>query len=396
MEKNHTVDISGQDDAGDTTVIDMLIVLAKHKRMIIGLPVAVAIIAALISFVLPDVFKARAMILPPQQAQSGAAALLSQLGSVAGAAAGAAGIKNPGEMYVGMLKSRTVADRLIDKFTLVQGYDTSSRDKARQILASNTEIASGKDGLIAVDVFDKDRKRAAQLANAYVEELSRLTTVLAVTEAAQRRLFFERQLEAAKNNLAKAELTLKGALDTRGVISVDTESRAFVETMSRLRAQISAKEIQLQSMRAFVTENNQAFLKVQAELNSLRGELSKFEHGRAPEDDAVQGKQPGLENVQILRDVKYFQMLYELLAKQYEAARLDEAKDNSVIQVLDAAVEPEQKARPARAIIVLLSATLAFFCAVALAFMLDARARALRHPEGAARWRELNAHLRMR
>lgn len=376
-------------------VFDILIVLAKHKKMIFGVTFSAAVLAAGGSLILPNIYQATAKLLPPQQSQSTAMAMLSQLGGVAGAAAGAAGLKNPNDLYVGMLKSRTVADRLVGQFDLKKAYGTDSQDLARQKLEASTTISAGKDNLITIEVEDKDQKRVAPLANAYVSELLRLTKVLAVTEASQRRMFYERQLEAAKDNLAKAEMLLKSKLDTHGVISVDAESRAVVETVGRVKAQVSAKEIELSSMRAFVTPVNPDYRRVEEELNGLRAELSRLENGRG--DDAVAAeKQGGLENVKVLRDVKYQQMLYELLAKQFEAARIDEAKDPSVIQVLDQAVEPERKSKPKRAVIVLLTTVIAAFGAIALAFLSETRRKALASPEGAAQWAELRSYLRLR
>jgi tyrosine-protein kinase Etk/Wzc len=378
---------------GDINVVDYMIVLAKHKKLIIGLPLAVAAISAGISLALPNVYQASTKLLPPQQAQSGASALLSQLGGAAGLAAGMAGMKNPSDLYIGILKSRTVADKLITRFDLKKKYDTQSQEFARTRLKENTVVAAGKDGMITVDVEDEGQKTVAGLANGYVEELQGLTRILAITEASQRRVFFERQLEAAKDNLAKVEMSLKGAMDTRGVISVDSESRAILETSARLKAQVSAKEIQLGSMRAFVTAQNPEFRRVTEELASLRNELAKLEGGRAGPDQPSGSNKAGLENIQLMRDVKYYQMLYELLAKQYEVARLDEAKDPSLIQVLDAAVEPERKIKPKRAMIVVVTTVLAAFAAIAWALISDAMQRAMAVPGKAARWHKLKSYL---
>lgn len=374
-------------------ILDFMIVLAKYKRLIIWLPVIAALVAMAISLALPNIYKASTKLMPPQQAQSGAMTLLSQLGS----ATGAVGLKNPSDVYIGMLKSRTTADRLIDGFKLQSVYGEDTVEQARKVLEGNTAISAGKDGLITIEVEDEDRKRAAQLANGYVAELGRLSKVLAVTEASQRRLFFERQLELAKDNLANAEMKFKGTLNTRGVISVDAESRAVVETIGRLRAQVSAKEIQLSSMQAFVTTNNHEYKRTQEELSSLRAELTRLENGR-PSGDAAVGanRQSGLENIKVLRDVKYYQMLYELLAKQYEVARLDEAKDTAIIQVLDPAIEPERKSKPKRAIIIVLSTALAFFAAVAWAFVSETKKKVLAAPQGAEQWEELKALVRSR
>lgn len=338
----------------ETGMVDILIVFAKHSRKLVCTPIVAAVIAGAISLAIPNVYQSTTKLLPPQQSQSGAAALLSQLGGVAGSVAGSAGVRSTNELYVGMLKSRTVADRLIDKFELQKLYNTDTLEKTRALLEANTTIAAGKDGLITIAVEDKDQKLVSKLANAYVTELLDLTKVLAVTEAGKRRLFFERELKQAKDNLASSEIALKTGLISNGITSVDSESRSIVEVIGRLRAQISAKEIELNSMREFVTNRNSEFRRANAELNSLRNKLADLEDGSSTTLNLPdQEKQPGLHNIKLLRDVKYYQMLYELLSKQYEAARLDEAKDPSILQVLDPAIQPERKSKPKRSIIVL-------------------------------------------
>lgn len=377
-------------------VIEVLTLLAKQKRLLIALPIVTALVVAAISLLLAPVYRANATILPPQQGQSSAAALLSQLGG-GGAMLSAAGLKNPNDVYVGMLKSRTIADRLVKQFALLKAYDIDSLEKAREQLGASTSVGAGKSGLITVAVEDTDPARAAALTNAYIDELVKLTKVLAVTEASQRRLFFERQLEISKDNLSAAELQLKRALDRNGVISVDSESRAIVATVAQVRAQISAKEIQLSAMKAFVTPNNQEFKRTQEELLSLRGELGRLENGRPGSGDKIADQNPqGLENIKVLREVKYHQMLYELLAKQFEMARLDESSNSSIIQILDPAVTPENKFKPKRAILVLIAAMIAFFVAVALAFARESLSRWHQSPAGAEKWNEFRRHLRGR
>ncbi|WP_036244526.1 GNVR domain-containing protein [Massilia sp. BSC265] len=381
---------------GNIGLFEMLIFLAEYKKRLLVVPFTAAVISAGGSMALPNVYEATTKLLPPQQSQSSTTALLSQLGGAAGFAAGM-GIKNSNDLYVGMLKSRTVADRLIAKFNLKKVYDTDSLDAARIRLEKNTTISAGKDGLISIQVEDKNKQLVAPLANAYVNELTQLNKVLAVTEASQRRMFYEQQLEKAKDNLASVEGELKGALDRRGVISVDTESRAMLETVARLRAQASVKEIQLNSMAAFVTRDNPQYKQVSEELASLRGELAKLENGRGAEGGDNQspsaGGQSGFQNAKLLRDVKYYQMLYELLAKQYEVARLDEAKDPSIIQVLDPAAEPERKAKPRRVLIVALATIAGLLLAVLSAFMSRARRNFLKSEEGRAQWHEFKSLL---
>lgn len=391
--------MDGAEQSDELSLVGLMIAVARHKKLVLVFPFVTALVALAISLILPNVYKASAKLLPPQQAQSGTSALLAQLGGVAGMAAGFAGLKNPTDLYIGMLRSRTVADRLVQQFDLKKRYHTLSLEEARQGLEASTTIISGKDGLIEIAFEDKDQKLVAPLTNAYVEELLRLTRVLAVTEASQRRVFFERQLERAKDNLAQSESQLKKGLDTHGVISVDSESKGLVETVARLRAQVSMKEIELNSMKSFVTTNHPDYQRVSEELSSLRAELFKLENGRpngAAESKQSEPNQGSFDNIQLLRDVKYHQMLYELLAKQYEAARLDEAKDSTIIQVLDPAVEPERKFKPKRALIVLSSTFAAFIFAVFVAFSSEVKRRALANSAFARQWHELKQHLRFR
>lgn len=376
-------------------LLDLLIALARHKKKLVGWTLAAAILAAGGSFLLPEVYSANTRLLPPQQAQGGAAALLSQLGGAASLAAGVSGLKSPSDLYIGMLSSRTVADRLVAAFDLKKAYGTKSQDEARDALARNTIITVSKEGLISIEVEDTDRNRVAPLANAYAAELKWLTTTLALSEASQRRLFFEQQLEQAKNRLAKAEISLKQGLGSRGVISVDAESAAIVETGARLRAQISAKEVQLESMKAFVTTGNPDYRRAVEELSSLRNELAKLQNGR-PSESRESTATGGIENIALLRDVKYYQMLYEVLAKQYEIARLEEAKDHAVVQVLDPAVTPERRARPKRALVVVLASLFAIFACISFIFVAEIKRRAKNSSQLAGKWAELRSHLRIR
>jgi uncharacterized protein involved in exopolysaccharide biosynthesis len=378
-----------------TGLVGLMIVLAKRKRMIVSVMAGTAITATVIMTLLPNIYESTTKIMPPQQPQSGTAALLSQLGGAAGLAAGMTGLKNPAELYTGLLKSRTIADGLISSFDLKKVYGTSLMEKTRKKLEDKTLITVGKDGLISIEVEDTDPQRAAKLANAYVAQLLALTKDLAVTEAAQRRVFFAQELKTAKDNLASAEIALKKGLDSHGVISVDVESRSMAETVGRMRAQISAKEIELNSIKPFITENNPSYQRVAQELSSLRSELSKLENGRGlgGNTNNIGSGHDGLENIKLLRDVKYFQMLYELLAKQFEAARLDEARDPSIIQVLDAAVTPERPVKPKRIITVILATLFAGVFSVAFAFLSEAKRRYIEQPENAAQWNELRRHL---
>ena len=378
------------------TLLDLFIVFAKHKVLVIGLPLVAAVASASVSLLLPNVYVAAAKILPPQpQQSSAAAAMLGQLGALTGAA-GALGIKNPSELYVGMLKSRTVADNLIQRFDLNKRYEQKYQTLTRNVLEGNSAINAGKDGIITVEVEDKDPKFAADVANAYVDELYKLTQVLAVTEASQRRLFFERQFAQSKENLEKAETTARQALQQGGLVKVDDQGRAIVETTARLRAQIAAKEVQIGAMRTFASEGNPELRFAQQEAESLKRELARLEGSAGFRAVAGASGGKGLDNLRLLRDLRYNEVLYELLAKQYEIAKIDEAKDSAIIQVLDKAIPPDRKAKPKRSLIVLAWTLAALLLTVIWIFVTEAIAKAKQNPEGAARLQALKHYLSWR
>ena len=375
-----------EDGEEEISLLDLAIVLAKHKKMVLGFPLVVAILAVIYALLLPSIYTATTKILPPQQGQSAASAMMAQLGSIAGLAGGAAGIKNPADLYVGMLKSRTIADNLIKRFDLNAVFESKYQSNTRKAIEAKTAITAGKDGIITIEFDDKDPKRAADIANAYVEELFNLNKTLAVTEAAQRRLFFEKQLEQTRDNLVKAEVSAREAMSQGGLIKVDDQGRTLVETTARLRAQATVKEVQIGAMRSFATEQNPQMLAAQQELQVLKNELAKIEGTANSKKDSVSNDaSEGMKNLGLLRDVKYYETVYELMAKQFEMAKIDEAKDPSLIQIVDKAVVPDRKSKPKRSLIVLLSALAAGFAAVLWAFIKEGMEKARQNPESAER-----------
>ena len=349
----------------ETSLLDWLLVLLKHKLVILGLPFATALIVAGYSLTLPPTYTANTKILPPQQSQSAASTLLAQLGG-GGLLGGAAGLKSPSDLYIAMLKSRTVADNLIGRFGLMKLWeiDVKHPSDAYRVLAGVSNITSGKDGLINIEVDSKDPKFAADLANAYVDELFKFTGAIAVTEASQRRLFFERQFSLAKENLAKAEATARQALQTGGLVKVDDQGRAMVEAIARLRGQITVKEVQIGAMRMFAADRNPELQRAQQELESTRLELAKLEGSGGGKLESSGRSGPGIDNLGLLRDVKYYEVIFELLARQFEMAKIDEAKEGSIIQIIDKAIEPDRRSGPKRTAMVLLWATVALFVGI--------------------------------
>jgi tyrosine-protein kinase Etk/Wzc len=356
----------------ESHVLDLLIILSRRKQIILRTTLAAALLAGVVSLLLPNRYTATANILPPQQSPSLAASMIGQLGALGPMAALAQkdlGLKNPNDLYVGILRSRTAEDALIRRFDLQRVYRDKKMSDARHDLENASSIVLGKEGFVTISVEDKDRSRAPQIANAYVEQLRKLTQDLAVTEAGQRRLFFERQLELAKNNLADAEQALKQTEQKTGLIQLDGQAKAIIESVVKLRALMAAKEVELHAMRLFSTEQNPDVMLGEQQLSGLRAQLALLEKqsggpgGNSGNVQVPVGNVPeaGLQYVRKLRDVKYAETIFELLAKQYEAARLDEAKTAVVIQVLDPAIEPDRKSSPQRAWIVVIAALLGFF-----------------------------------
>jgi len=295
------------------------------------------------------------------------------------------GLKNPNDIYVGMLRSRTAEDALIRRFDLLRAYRVNRMSDARRRLENASSILLSKEGFVSISVEDKDRSRAPQIANGYVEQLRKLTQDLAVTEAGQRRIFFERQLELARNNLADAEQALKQTEQSTGVIQLDGQAKAIIESVVKLRAQMAAKEVELHAMRLFSTEQNPDVMLGEQKLSGMREQLALLEkQGGGPGDlEVPAGNVPeaGLQYLRKLREVKYSEVIFELLAKQYEAARLDEAKTAAVIQVLDPAIEPDRKSSPRRVLIVLIVSLLGFSGAVGYVLLAEALSRMRLDPD---------------
>src|SRR6267378_1111659 len=273
-------------------------------------------------------------------------------------------------MYVSLLTSRTVEDALIQRFNLMGEYREKRLSDARKVLENRTTATAGtKDGLIRISVEDRDPRRAAELANGYVEEFRKLSASLAITEAARRRLFFEQQLQQSKDELGTAEEALRATQQSTGVLQIDSQARSLIESAAILRGQVVAKQVQIQSMRSFAAEEHPRLVLAKQELAALQAQLDKLAGSQQDAgSDIILSKGrvtgSGLEYVRRLRDLKYHETVFELLAKQFEIAKLDEAREGSIIQVVDAAVPPDKRSSPQRLLIVLSVGLTALFVAM--------------------------------
>ncbi|MES1982927.1 MAG: Wzz/FepE/Etk N-terminal domain-containing protein [Pseudomonadota bacterium] len=315
-QKNEPLNSVPQED--DISLLDIAITLAKHKIMIIGLTFVAAFSAVGYSLLLPNIYTATAKILPPQSSQSSSvnSIMLAQLGGLAGAAGSALGLKDPNALYIAMMKSRNIGEKIVQRFGLQKVYEKRTMTETLRVLEVTTMIASGKDGVISVGVDDEDPVRAASIANAYIEELNKLMQTFALTEAGQRRQFFETQVKSVKDKLTDAETIVDRTPNT------------------------------------------------------------------------------SLHYMEALRNLKFQEAIYEVLSKQFAVAKLDEAKDSPLIQVLDKALPPERKSKPKRALIVMLAALVALFIGVIWALFKESMERAKQKPEQAERLRALKQVLK--
>ena len=188
----------GMQDDDEISLLDLLQTVVDNLRLLVLGPLAVGLFALGYSFTITPIYTAKTQFLPPQQQQSAAANMLASLGSLGGLAGAVGGIKNPTDQFLAYMKSVTIQDALIERFKLLERYEAKTKTDARFALTMRVRAASGKDGLISVQVDDKDPQFAADLANGHVEELGKLLGKLAITEAQQRRLFLENQLTQAK------------------------------------------------------------------------------------------------------------------------------------------------------------------------------------------------------
>ncbi|MFZ4551331.1 MAG: lipopolysaccharide biosynthesis protein [Aquabacterium sp.] len=305
----------------------------------------IAAIGALITYwgtsFIPPTYVGRTLLLPPQSSQSGAAAAMQSLGAAAGVSLPNAG-RNMADLYASLLWSFRITNRVIDQFDLKSVYGESSRDEVRKRLQAALKVEVGKkDGLILLTVEDRDPNRAADLANGYVQQLKKLTSELALTEAQQRRVLFENQLRQAKENLGGAQRALEQSGINVGVLK--TEPKALADTYASLKARVTDAKVRLQYMRSYLTEQSAEYKAAQAQLDFLQSDLKRLES--SGQSGAASGY------VDKYREYKYYENLFELFAKQLELARLDEAKEGAVIQVVDVATPPERADRPRRAYI---------------------------------------------
>jgi tyrosine-protein kinase Etk/Wzc len=358
----------------EVSLLDVTALLVSKRRFIVRFVVGAALLGVILCFVLPTRYEAHVVLLPPAQNSSLASSLMGQLGNLgslgalASLSTGGLSLKNPADMYVSLLTSRTVEDAMIRRFELMKEYREKRLSDTRKVFERRTSVEAGaKDGLIRLAIEDRDAKRAADMANAYVEEFRKLSASLAITEAARRRLFFEQQVQEAKNNLSAAEDAMTKTQQSTGVLQIDSQARSLIESAALLRAQVVAKQVQIEGMRSFATDDNPALVLAKQELAALQAQLERLSGSQQGSDlNLSKGRvtEAGMEYLRRYRDLKYKETIFELLAKEFEVAKLDEAREGSIIQVVDAAVTPDKKSFPKPSLVIPLTTLAGLLVAV--------------------------------
>ncbi len=374
-------------DEDEINLLDLAITLGEEKKTLIAIPATTTTLAIVVSLLMTPIFTAKTVMMPPQQQQSGAASALASLGALAGLAGAAAGVKSPDEMYIAFMQGESLQRAVIDKLNLQERYEKKTIVETREVMNAVVKIAADKkSGLITIEADDKDPAFAAKLANTHVEELRNLMGKLAVTDAQQRRVFFEQQITKTQEDLAQAEANFRAAKEKSGMQVTAVIAEGGVRASAEMRGQIAAKEALMAAMSNFATPQNPDVQRLAGELSALRSQLKKLEQGSGDDEKSSPLQQLAVKSY---RDIKAREALMGVLIAQYESARVDESKEGPLIQVVDAAQVPERKSKPKLALIVLVSAFAGLFLSVLMAFVRRAIRKAKENPDTSGQFQKL-------
>lgn len=367
-----------QQEDDEISLIELAKILGEEKKILFGLPIAAGIVAVVVSLLMTPIYTATTTLLPPQGNQGGgAAALLGQLGGLGGLAGLdiGGGVGSP-EMYVTMLQSRSAKDKIIDRFNLIKHYEINVKEDLYKTLEKIVTVTTDrKSALITIAVDNPDPKLAAHMANGYYDVLKELLTRVAITEAQQKRVFFEKQLSDAKDELADAEVALKEVQERTGLIQLEGQATAAFEALAQLQAEVTRREAQLAALGSFATTSNPEYKRVSSELASLRDQLAETEKKTGIKSNDLTafstGKLPerGLEYIRAFRDVKYNEAIFEIMARQFEMAKVEEAKNTSNLQQLDIATVPTRSGKPNHLLIILSTIFISSLLSISLVIM---------------------------
>ena len=384
MSDNSHTSILPPEDQDEISLLDLLIALGEEKLTLLMTPLLASLTAVAVVLWMTPIYTAKTVMMPPQQSQSAASSALASLGALAGLAGGAVGIKTPDEMYIAFMQSDSLQNSIIQKLKLQERYEAKTLMDTRAALKGSVKVTSDKkSGLLTLEADDKDPVFAAQLANLYVDELRSLLSKLAVTEAQQRRVFYDQEIKKVQQALSNSEAIFRDAKQKSGMQVTAVLAETGIRASAELRAQIASREVQLQALSRFATPQNPDMQKISSELSAMRAQLQKLEQG---EGQGSSHNNPTQQiAIQSYRDIKVQEAKLDILIRQYELARIDEAKEGPLIQQLDVALPPERKSKPKRMFIVLIAAFAGLFAGVLFAFIKRALRLAASNPDGATR-----------
>ena len=360
--------------------------LWEHRRLLARVALYGLLASLLIAFLIPTRYESTARLMPPDSSQSGglamaAAALSGSAGGLGGIASEMLGMKNTSDIFVGILASRTVQDKLIQQFDLKKLYGDRRMADARKDLAEHTGISvDRKSQIITITVVDHDPKRAAAIGQAYVEELNRLVAELSTSSARRERIFLEERLQAVNKDLESAEKEFSQFASKNTAIDIKEQGKAMVEAAATLQGQLIAAESELEGLKQVYTDNNVRVRSITARVNELKRQLEKI-GGKGEDASAPAGQQqaslyPSIRKLPLLgvtyadlyRRTKVQEAVFETLTKEYELAKVQEVKEIPTVKVLDSPNIPDKKSFPPRLLIMLLGTAFAFALATTWVF----------------------------
>ena len=341
----------------EINLLDFWRVLIKYKKLIASIVGFAFIASVVISFLLPKIYASTARVFVQERERS----IVTQ--------------------WVGFLQSQNLRDAIIEKFDLRALYKAETIEDVRTLLGSNVSIKKSQDGIVTITVEDKVPERAAQMSNAFIEELGKFNREVVMSSGRRMRIFVEKRLDEAQVKLTETEESLKDFQEKNKVIKMDDWSKAIINAIGMAKGQLKAKEVELQTMLPFTTPNNPQVEMLRAEVKALRRRLKELEEGNKVKTSGSEqqeisiptSKIPdlGLRYARLLRDFRIQDTVFELLTEQYEMARIQEARDSPTVQVLDYGKVPEKRSKPNRKRIVILSVFLSVFFSVFLIFFLE-------------------------
>ncbi len=391
---NPSAEIQSGDIESEINLLDVLIALGQEKFTVIVLTLLAAFAGVVISLTTPPTYVARTSLMPAQQGSASALASLSGLAGLAGLSGMSGAVKSSDQMYIALMRSQSVQIALIDQLKLKERYGSKNLEEARMSLTNSVSIAADKSsGLLVIEAQDGDPEFAAQLANQQVNELNVILSRLAITEAQQRRLYYEQQIAKTQQNLPVLETRFKEAQKKSGV-----EVASLLSESGSLPGQIAAKELQLQILSRFATAQNPEMKRLSTEISALRSQLSRYELAHAQGKGSDKANTTGnvkatspfqQEAAQAYTTLKIQETLLDGFVRQLEVAKIDEAKEGPTLQVLDVARAPEIRAKPERRKLVIAYTVTGLVIGLVLALLKALLRHAQSTPEGIQRLRDL-------